>query len=231
MPPTRLPRKKDVAVALLEQSSVFVHLDPRAERVSVPPWLKRQPQLVLQIGLNMAIPIHDLHLDEESMSCTLSFQRSPHYCVVPWNSVYALVGEDGRGMVWPDDVPPEVAAQMQQKAAPKPKLAAVGPAPAEKATADQAPAKTAEKASARKPASGGKSGGKRAAEEKKAATAAAKEAKPAAKKKRSRRKTKPEAEQEQAAVPEAEAPQAQQETLAGGAKNKRQLPPYLRVIK
>ncbi len=46
-------------------------------------------------------------------------------------------------MVWPDDVPPEVASQMQQKpAAPKPKLAAVGqaPAPAESAPEPAAPA-------------------------------------------------------------------------------------------
>ncbi|HEV8247613.1 MAG TPA: ClpXP protease specificity-enhancing factor SspB, partial [Polyangiaceae bacterium] len=123
-----MPRKKDVALALLEQSSVFVHLDPRDEKVRVPAWFKKQPQLVLQIGLNMAIPITDLKVDEEGLSCTLSFNRSPHFCAVPWAAVYALVGEDGRGMVWPDDVPPEVAAQMQQKAAPKPKLAAVGQA-------------------------------------------------------------------------------------------------------
>src|SRR4029079_1703103 len=64
MPPTRLPRKKAVALALLEQSSVFVHLDPRDEKVRVPAWFKKQPQLVLQIGLNMAIPIKDLQVDE-----------------------------------------------------------------------------------------------------------------------------------------------------------------------
>jgi hypothetical protein len=42
------------------------------------------------------------------MSCTLSFNRSPFYCVVPWPSVFAMVGEDGRGMVWPDEMPPEL---------------------------------------------------------------------------------------------------------------------------
>ncbi len=57
MPPTRLPRKKDVALALLEKSSMYVHLDPRGERVLVPNWFRKQPQLVLQVGLNMAIPI------------------------------------------------------------------------------------------------------------------------------------------------------------------------------
>jgi hypothetical protein len=106
-----LPPKKEVALALLERSSVHVHLDPRAPGVVVPAWFKKQPQLVLQIGLNMPVPIPDLRLDEVGMSCTLSFNRTPFYCVVPWPGVYAMVGDDGRGMVWPDDVPPEVANQ------------------------------------------------------------------------------------------------------------------------
>jgi stringent starvation protein B len=106
-----LPPKKDVALALLERASVFVHLDPRAEGVVVPPWLKKQPQLVLQIGLNMAVKIPDLEIAENAVSCTLSFSRRPHFCYVPWTAVYALVGEDGRGMVWPEDIPPEVSSQ------------------------------------------------------------------------------------------------------------------------
>ncbi len=106
-----LPPKKEVALALLERSSVHLHLDPRSPGVVVPAGFKRQPQLVLQIGLNMPVPIPDLRLDEEGMSCTLSFNRAPFFCVVPWRSVYAMVGDDGRGMVWPDDVPPEVEQQ------------------------------------------------------------------------------------------------------------------------
>ena len=121
-----LPPKKDVALALLERASVFVHLDPRHEGVVVPPWLKRQPQLVLQIGLNMAVKIPDLDIGAEAVSCTLSFSRRPHYCYVPWAAVYALVGEDGRGMVWPEDIPPEVAAQAQVQSR-RAGLRAVGP--------------------------------------------------------------------------------------------------------
>ncbi|WP_394823506.1 ClpXP protease specificity-enhancing factor SspB [Pendulispora albinea] len=117
-----LPPKKEVALALLERSSVHVHLDPRVASVIVPPWFKSQPQLVLQIGLNMPVPIPDLHLDDDGMSCTLSFNRSPFHCVVPWASVFAMVGEDGRGMVWPDDVPVEVSRQTRPvQVAPAPK--------------------------------------------------------------------------------------------------------------
>ena len=61
-----LPPKKEVALALLERSSVYVHLDPRQPPVVVPPWFKKQPQLVLQIGLNMPVPIPDLEVTAEA---------------------------------------------------------------------------------------------------------------------------------------------------------------------
>ncbi len=114
MSPTQpLPPKKDVALALLERSSVYVHLDPRHMTAVVPTWFKKQPQLVLQVGMNMPVPIPDLHVDDDGLSCTLSFNRSPFFCVVPWASVFAMVGDDGRGMVWPEDVPAEIARQAQ----------------------------------------------------------------------------------------------------------------------
>jgi stringent starvation protein B len=115
--PRQLPPKKEVALALLEGPSMFVHLDPRRAGVVVPKWLANQPQLVLQIGLNMAIPIPDLKVEEDGLTCTLSFNRAPFWCRLPWVAIYALVGEDGRGMVWPDDVPPEVALQAQNQKA------------------------------------------------------------------------------------------------------------------
>jgi stringent starvation protein B len=127
---SKLPKKKDVALALLEQASVFIHLDPRRDGVQVPVGFKKQAQLVLQIGLNMVVKIPDLEVDDEGISCTLSFNRRPHYCHMPWGSIYALVDESGRGMVWPDDVPPEVVAQQREgakkaPATPRPRLHAV----------------------------------------------------------------------------------------------------------
>lgn len=111
-----LPNKLDVARALMLKGSVFIHLDPRVEEVSVPPWLKNQPQLVLQVGLEMALPIRDLLVDEQGVQATLSFNRSPFLCVVPWASVFALVGDDGRGLVWPESMPVEIAAEVDREA-------------------------------------------------------------------------------------------------------------------
>jgi stringent starvation protein B len=133
-----LPPKKEVALALLEGtadggnaasniagSSMFVHIDPRCEGVEVPKWFKKQPQLVLQLGFNLAVAIPDLNVGDDGISCTLSFNRSPHWCFMPWSAIYALIGEDGRAMIWPDDVPAELAKQLQ-----KPKLSAVPSQPA-----------------------------------------------------------------------------------------------------
>ncbi|HWO10466.1 MAG TPA: ClpXP protease specificity-enhancing factor SspB [Polyangiaceae bacterium] len=114
MPP--LPRKQAVALDLLERTSVFVHLDPRRPGVLVPQGFLKQPQLVLQIGLNMAIAIPDLDVGDEGISCTLSFNKRPHFCRLPWSSIYALIGESGGGMVWPEDVPPEVVSQQRAAA-------------------------------------------------------------------------------------------------------------------
>jgi stringent starvation protein B len=240
MQPTRLPRKKDVAIALLEQASVFVHIDPRPEEVRVPPWFKRQPQLVLQIGLNMPVPIPDLDVSDHGLSCTLSFNRSPFHCQIPWAAVFALVGESGRGMVWPDDVPPEVAAQAQKQA--KPQLSAVAaPAPEAAADADAAPAakkgtrgqkaqkarpkkvaKTPAKTEARK-----KRGSQKAASAPAAATRPAAVAHPAPARRPAPSPQPAPVAQEKVATLKA----AGASSKGAGARKKRALPPYLRVVK
>jgi len=132
---SNLPSKKDVVLMLLESADVFVHLDPRRDHVIVPPHLKQQAHLILQIGLNMPVSIPDLEVTDEGITCTLSFNRSPVWCRLPWSAIYAVVSNDtdARGMVWPDDVPREVAFRFikQGEAQPAPGAApAPVPAPA-----------------------------------------------------------------------------------------------------
>lgn len=90
-----------------------MYLDPRGDEVAVPPWLARQPQLVLQVGLDLPVPIPDLRVDDEGVYGTLSFNRAPFTCSVPWSAVFALVGDDGMGMVWREDLPEEIAAEVE----------------------------------------------------------------------------------------------------------------------
>lgn len=237
MPMTRLPPKKDVALALLEQATVLVHLDPRGEQVQVPPWFKRQPQLVLQIGLNMPKPIPDLNVDDQGISCTLSFSNSPHYCYLPWGSVYALIGASGRGMVWPDDVPKEVAGQYvvttpKDDAKPRPALKAVEPSPSPDEQAAKADAKKKKRARKAK-----------AAKETEKAARATRGTKPKAQPALERVEKPEKAPEKRAARPApalapavAAAPGTPSRRTTGGTstagtKKKRELPPYLRVVK
>ncbi len=81
----------------------------------------------------MAVRIPDLEVGDDGISCTLSFNRSPFWCFMPWTAIYGLVGEDGRGMIWPDDVPSEIAKQRA-----KPTLVAAGSS--EEAPSEAAPA-------------------------------------------------------------------------------------------
>jgi stringent starvation protein B len=212
-----LPPKKEVALALLERSNVDVYLDPRAEGVVVPPQFRKEPRLILKIGLNMPVAIPDLRLDDESMSCTLSFSRSPFFCVVPWSSVFAMVGDDGRGMVWPDDVPQELAVRAVEEQ--KPVAAAREPAPSpsgrgRRVRDERAP----EGASAERPARPKRSRKKKEEPARPALVAVPPPAAP----KEAGAGTKREAHAEQRPfVPAQRVP----------TRPKRELPPYLRVVK
>jgi stringent starvation protein B len=230
----KLPPKKEVAIALLEGPSMFVHLDPRREGVKIPPRFRDKPQLVLQIGLNMFVPIPDLKVDDEGITCTLSFDRAPFWCCMPWSAVYALVGEDGRGMMWPNDIPPEVVAQMQnpqqqQREAPKapakrprPKLSAVGSAPKDgdsrpdEGGADESPPVSAQTERPEKGIRAPKNSSLRATEEASSRVSDGNAARPI------------DTDDDASPPPE---PAQRPSGPTGGKKPKRELPPYLRVIK
>lgn len=111
----QVPSKKDVALKFLEVSLISIFLDPRGENVRVPDQFKKLPQLRLDVGLNMAVPINDLAFDDTGFSCTLSFNRTPFWCSVPWTHVFAIMGDEDRAVVWPDEVPPEVQQGSRMK--------------------------------------------------------------------------------------------------------------------
>lgn len=234
-----LPPKKEVALALLERSNVDVYLDPRSKGVVVPPQFRKEPRLILKIGLNMPVPIPDLRLDDESMSCTLSFSRSPFYCVVPWESVFAMVGDDGRGMVWPDDVPQELAVRVVEEKKTTPEREPTPASPRRRSAREKDKEKEKDKLAAEAAASAeippdrpsrGKRTKKKKEEEKRPMLMAVPAA-PVAVPDRVEKvaEVKPAARAPQAPPP----PSARSGAGAGSppSRPKRELPPYLRVVK
>ncbi|MBK6518715.1 MAG: hypothetical protein IPG04_32395 [Polyangiaceae bacterium] len=197
-PPRKLPPKKDVLEAFLGNGSARVFVDPRRPDVNVPKWYLKQPELVLRVGHALSPPIPDLLVTDEAVSCTLSFNRSPFWCKLPWSAVFAVVSDvDGRGVVWPEDVP--IESQLLKPARQKPKLASVAPPTAPSAAAAAETPSDAEKPAKESAAGAAQPEGAAAAEPASAPAAAAEP------------------------TPEGE-PEA-------GKKPKRQLPPYLRVVK
>lgn len=121
---TGLPPKKDVLDELLARGSARIFLDPRKPGVVVPRSFGNQAELVLRVGYSLKPAIVDLVVDSDGVSCTLSFNRTPCWCKLPWSAVFAVVSDVGsRGVVWPDDVP--VESQLLKVTPSKPKLAAV----------------------------------------------------------------------------------------------------------
>ena len=75
----------------------------------VPPHLRAEPHLVLQYGHDLPIPIPDLEVDEHGVRATLSFSKNPQRTFVPWTSVYVVTCNDGRGVLYHEDVPEDVS--------------------------------------------------------------------------------------------------------------------------
>ncbi|HTM22045.1 MAG TPA: ClpXP protease specificity-enhancing factor SspB [Kofleriaceae bacterium] len=112
--PPPSPGKRELVERLIGDGPVLIHLDPRRDGVSVPVRLACGPRLVLRFGYDLKPAIHDLQIGEGGLSGTLTFGGVPHHCVLPWDAVFAVVAEDtGKGMVWAEDVPAEVVAEMR----------------------------------------------------------------------------------------------------------------------
>jgi stringent starvation protein B len=103
------PTKQEAFLALMQEGWTSLHLDARRAGVVVPPHLKNEAHLVLQYGHDLPIPIPDLAIDEYGVSATLSFARQPHHTVIPWSAVYVVALDDGRGILYQEDIPDDVS--------------------------------------------------------------------------------------------------------------------------
>lgn len=93
--------KQTIVEQLLKKENFFlIVVDPTDEKVQLPKHLKEKKQPVgVHIGLHMAISIPDLKIDEYGVQGTLSFDRTPFYCIFPWTSLLQIsVGEEH--LIW-----------------------------------------------------------------------------------------------------------------------------------
>ncbi|MBF0143641.1 MAG: hypothetical protein HQL57_00035 [Magnetococcales bacterium] len=99
--------KPEVIRALLEQEGrVLLCLDARHSGVLVPRRLKGDAGLRLILNRTMPQPIH---IGETAVESELRFGGVPHYCVIPYESLWGAFNPDsGRGTLWPESMPESI---------------------------------------------------------------------------------------------------------------------------
>ncbi len=93
---------------LEEFSIVQLRFKGQMPGLNVPKNLRNEDHCMVEIGLNMPIPIPDLELVERGVFATLSFSRNAFRCFIPWEAVFAMSDKDsGKGVAWPGSMPAE----------------------------------------------------------------------------------------------------------------------------
>ncbi len=92
-----------------------VHLNARRHGVIVPGYLMDKEDLVLSLGSNLPVPIKDYYCGEFGFGGELSFKGEGFYTFVPFEAVYAIIGNDGEGRLFHDALPESVARRLTEK--------------------------------------------------------------------------------------------------------------------
>jgi stringent starvation protein B len=103
--------KKQYLLDLLDHGLIMLHIDARHADIEVPPYLKGDPHLC--INLSYRFGISDLDITDEAISVTLSFQKTPYHCHLPMAAIWGVSQPPAPGMqLFFDAMPPELLLQM-----------------------------------------------------------------------------------------------------------------------
>ncbi len=116
--------KETTVLQLLAEGDTMLCLDARYKGVRVPAEHAYNPALRLILNLNFP---HPVDVTAKGISASLSFSGRRTACYIPLDALWAAFNpQTMQGMMWPDSMPPEVAAdpaiQKQQKSASSGKL-------------------------------------------------------------------------------------------------------------
>ncbi len=108
---TKGPDKKERLLSALEQGMVMIHLDARRPGVLVPPHLRNEAHLRLNLSYRFDPP--DLSVSDWGVRSTLSFSGTRFTVAVPWSALFAIASHVTKDLAWmyPDDMPPELLQQ------------------------------------------------------------------------------------------------------------------------
>lgn len=121
---SKLDEKRRQLLSALEQGMVMVHLDARRPGVLVPPHLRGEPHLRLNVSYRFDPP--DLSVGEWGVRCSLSFSGSRFKVAIPWSALFAISSQVTKEFwMYPEDTPAELLGGGDRSA-----LAAQRPDPA-----------------------------------------------------------------------------------------------------
>ena len=101
---------------LLQHSRLYLTLDTRVTGVKIPSEHQGKSALTIIFGLDMPLPLADLAVDDNGIEVTLSFERSPHHCSIPWDAVWYLVpAGDKEGILFEHSLPEAVKKTMESQ--------------------------------------------------------------------------------------------------------------------
>jgi stringent starvation protein B len=99
--------KKERLLAALDTGLVMIHLDARRAGVAVPPHLKGESHLRLNLSYRFDPP--DLSVGEWGVRATLSFAGKRFAVAVPWSALFAITSQVTKEFwMYPGDMPPEL---------------------------------------------------------------------------------------------------------------------------
>lgn len=108
----KTPEKKERLLFALDKGMAMVHLDARRPGVLVPPHLKSEPHLLLNLSYRFDPP--DLAVGEWGIRSTLTFSGKRFTVAVPWSALYAISSQVTKEFwMYPDDMPKELLEQSQ----------------------------------------------------------------------------------------------------------------------
>lgn len=104
--------KAQTCINWIAHGPIFVHFDSKRPDVLVPDWIRKVKTIVI-FGFDLPVPICDLRIDQTAISGTLSFDRLPVHCVIPWPAVYKVRSDAlDASRIWSEDVPPALRAEL-----------------------------------------------------------------------------------------------------------------------
>lgn len=109
--------KKERLLAALDKGLVLIRLDARRPGVLVPPKLRNEPDLPLNLSYRFDPP--DLTVGEWGVRSTLSFSGSRFTVAVPWSAVFVILSHVTKECwMYPDAFPSEILRTLDPMLAP-----------------------------------------------------------------------------------------------------------------